>query len=224
LQKTAIVYSAYVRVQTRLYDSDRELYDRWNLRIASPNRATRRASKNTRAYISDIDLPALRGRRAPSRTHWCLGRPRGRGPRWYGPRTASSASVKACPGASASPGTAKLRIACERRRPSTRAKVCDVRAYTRGARTYSWSLRTSRAIACARLKNRARTRPALRALTGRVRALNGNVNKTAPRDVYVCACVSVWMHFRFVIYPGHFVLLLPGSTWGLKGKGGERGR
>lgn len=40
----------------------------------------------------------------------------------------------------------------------------------------------------------------------------------------MCVRVSVWMHFRFVIYPGHFVLLLPGSTWGLKGEGGERGR
>lgn len=38
-------------------------------------------------------------------THWCLGRWRGRGPRWYDPRTASSASARTCPEAWASPGT-----------------------------------------------------------------------------------------------------------------------
>ena len=44
-------------------------------------------------------------RSRPIYTHWCLGRRRGRGPRWYDPRTASSASARTCPEAWASPGT-----------------------------------------------------------------------------------------------------------------------
>ena len=44
-------------------------------------------------------------RSRPIYTHWCLGRRRGRGPRWCDPRTASSASARTCPEAWASPGT-----------------------------------------------------------------------------------------------------------------------
>lgn len=128
------------------------------------------SSKNTRrASTSILSASTVHARAraraqspSPSRTHWCLGRPRGRGPRWYGPRTASSASMRACPEASASPGTAKLR--CMRhRRLCTRA--CALAAYI-----------LSSAIACARLQNRTRF---TRSDGPRARPLNVNVNKTA---------------------------------------------
>lgn len=111
-----VVYTTYKRT-LRLHRESSELYDRWNLRIANPNRA---ASKNV-ARI-DIDLSALRSARVS--THWCLGRPRGRGPRWYDPRTASSASVRACPEASASPGTAKSRERHAWDRVRARERAC----------------------------------------------------------------------------------------------------